>query len=662
MYPFLKLTRIPHSSLSYCSFLLDHCSSHNKSFAFLRTLHAHFIKLGFNSYSYLGNRCFDLYCEFGQINDAVKVFDEITYKNLTSWNIYLKGFLKSGHLGEACHLFDVMPVRDVVSWNTMISGFALNGFCCQAFELFVEMQGTGVRPSEFTFSIMTSIVSSPCHAKQVHSRMIRSGIDLSNVVLANSVIAMYGRLGLVDYCFGVILTMENFDVISWNSLIWACCRAGYPELSLEQFHQMRAMEFLPDQFTCSILMSVCSNLQDLGRGKQVFTLCFKLGFVSNSTVSSAAIALFSRCNRLEDSIQLFKEQDQWDSVLCNSMISSYTKHDLVEDALQLFMLTLRKNIRPTEYMISCLLSSVSIFMPVEVGNQIHSLVPKLGFESEVVVASSLVHMYAKFGFIDDALNIFNEMKIKDLVSWNTIMMGMTYNGKVPVTMKLFKELIGEPTPPDRITLAAVLRACNYGCLVDEAIKILLSMEKEFGVEPGEEHYAYAVELLSQAGMIKEAMDIIETMQCKTPSNIWRSVLSACAIHEDLCVIERVAERITKSEPQTLFPYLVLAQAYQMRGKWESSIRARKAVEQRGAKEFIGYSCVAIKNQHSAAYCKNYLSACLLQSLHFESPKAEVAQLELQQYFVDHGDELMITRMEQKRSMNQVARVLLLPTL
>ncbi|RYR49537.1 hypothetical protein Ahy_A07g036054 isoform A [Arachis hypogaea] len=61
-------------------------------------------------------------------------------------------------------------------------------------------------------------------------------------------------------------------------------------------------------------------------------------------------------------------------------------------------------------------------------------------------------------------------------------------------------------------------------------------------------------------------------------------------------------------------------------------------------------------QHSAAYCKNYLSACLLQSLHFESPKAEVAQLELQQYFVDHGDELMITRMEQKRSMNQVARI------
>ncbi|MED6170763.1 hypothetical protein PIB30_034242 [Stylosanthes scabra] len=596
MYPFLKLTRVPHSSLSYCSFLLDHCSSHNKSLGFLSTLHAHFIKLGLNSYTYLGNRCLDLYCEFGQFNDAFKVFEEITYKNLISWNVCLKGFLKSGHLGKVCHLFDVMPIRDVVSWNSLISGFAQNGYSCQAFELFVEMQRAGVRPSGFTFSIMTTIVSSPCHAKQVHSKMIRSGIDFSNVVLANSMIAMYGRLGLVDYCFGVILTMENFDIISWNSLIWACYRAGYPELSLEQFHHMRAMEFLPDEFTCSILMSVCSNLQDLGRGKQVFTLCFKLGFVSNSTVSSTAIALFSKCNRLEDSIQLFKEQDLWDSVLCNSMIFSYTKHNLVEDAFQLFMMTLRKNIRPTEYMVSCLLSSVSIFMPVEVGNQIHSMVPKLGFESEVVVASSLVHMYLKFGFIDDALNIFNEMKIKDLVSWNTIMMGMTYNGKVPVSMKLFKEFIREPIPPDRITLAAVLRACNYGSLVDQAIKILFSMEKEFGVKPGEEHYAYVVDLLSQAGMIKEAIDIIETMQCKATSNIWRSVLSACVIHEDLRVIERVAERITESEPHTLLPYLVLAQAYQLRGKWESSVRARKAVEQRVSKEFIGYSCVGIKNQ------------------------------------------------------------------
>lgn len=604
MYPFLKQTQCPHSSLSYCSLLLHQCIS-QKSLNFLKIIHAHFLKLGFDTYTYLGNHCLNLYSEFYQVNDAFKVFDDITHKNSTSWNIFLKGLLKSGHLGKACHLFDEMPVRDVVSWNSMISGYAHYGFYNHVLELFVEMQDAGVRPSGFTYSILASLVSSPYHAKQIHCRVIRSGVDLSNVVLGNSLITMYGKLGLVDYSFGVILTMKECDVISWNSLIWACHRAGHEEKALEQLYQMRAKEFLPDQFSCSILMSVCSNLRDLEKGKQVFAFCFKVGFVYNSIVSSAAIDLFSKCNRLEDSIWIFKEQDQWDSVLCNSIISSYARHDLGEDAFQHFVLTLRKNIRPTEYMVSSLLSSVSIFLPLEVGNQIHSLVHKLGFESDAVVANSLVDMYAKFGLIDDALNIFNEMKIKDLVSWNTIMMGLTYNGKVSETMDLFKELIREGTPPDRITLAAVLLACNYGNLTDEGVQIFSSMEKEFGVKPGEEHYAYVVELLSQTGKLKEAIDIVETMPNRTTSYIWRSVLSACVIHEDLRVIETVAKKIMEREPQTPLPYLVLAQAYQMRGRWESMVRMRKAVENRGPKEFIGCSWIGIKN-HVYSFPSNQL--------------------------------------------------------
>lgn len=263
MYPFLKQTQGPCSSLSYCSLLLNHCLS-QKSLNFVKIVHAHFLKLGLNTYTYLGNRCLDLYSELGHVNDALKVFEDISYKNSTSWNICLKGLLKDGQLGKACHVFDTMPVRDVVTWNSMISGYASCGFLSHALEFFVEMQGTGVRPSGFTFSILMSLVSSPSHAKQIHCRMIQSGIDLdNNVVLGNSLITMYGKLGLVEYSFGVFMTMKQFDVISWNSLIWACHRAGYHELALEQFYQMRCAELVPDQFTCSVLMSVCSNLQDL---------------------------------------------------------------------------------------------------------------------------------------------------------------------------------------------------------------------------------------------------------------------------------------------------------------------------------------------------------------------------------------------------------------
>jgi pentatricopeptide repeat protein len=230
-----------------------------------------------------------------------------------------------------------------------------------------------------------------------------------------------------------------------------------------------------------------------------------------------------------------------------------------------------------------------------VGNQIHALIPKLGFESDAVVANSLVDMYGKFGFIDDALNIFNEIKTKDLVSWNTIMMGLSYNGKVSATMELFKELIRVGVPPDRITFAAVLLACNNGSLVDEGIEIFSLMEMEFGVKAEEEHYSYIVEMLCRAGKLEEAIIIVENMPYRATPDIWRSILFACSMYADLQAIEIVATKIMERSPQTTLPYLVLAQIYQMSGRWESMVRVRKAMENRGTKELIGCSWVGIKN-------------------------------------------------------------------
>lgn len=94
------------------------------------------------------------------------------------------------------------------------------------------------------------------------------------------------------------------------------------------------------------------------------------------------------------------------------MISSYMCCGFGEDALQLFVLTLRKDIRPTEFTLSIVLSSISDLL-VEERTQVHSLVIKSGLEFDAIVASSLVEMYNKFGFIDDAVKIFNNMIGRD---------------------------------------------------------------------------------------------------------------------------------------------------------------------------------------------------------------------------------------------------------
>ncbi|XWS23649.1 hypothetical protein CRYUN_Cryun28dG0033100 [Craigia yunnanensis] len=541
----------------------------------------------------MGNRFIDLYFKVGSFNDASKVFDEINGKNIISWNIWLNGLLKFGHFEKACLVFDEMPEKDVVSWNSMISGCGVLGFWGYGLEVFKDMQNFGFRPSKFTFSILTTFVSCASQGKEIHGNVIRSGVGLSNLVIGNSLIDMYGKLGLLEYAFGVILSMEEVDVVSWNSLISSCCKSGYQDLALEQFDQMRLAGYSPDEFTVSSVIAVCTNLRNLNKGKQIFALCVKVGFISSFIVSSAIIDLFSKCNILEDSVQLFEEVEHWDSALCNSMISSYARHGSQDDALLLFVLALREDCRPTEFTFSSVLSCMT-FLSVEQGYQVHSLVIKSGFDSESIVASSLADMYAKIGLIDSAMQIFSEIHVKDLISWNTLIIVLARNGRAVETLELFQKLVRVGPAPDRITLAGVLLACRCGAFVDIGMSIFSSMEEEFGVTPCDEHYACVVDLLCHAGKLKEAFDTLEAMPFEPSFIVWKSIVLATVTYADLNFTERVAAKMIELKPQSSLPYLVLNRAYEMRGRWEGMIRVRKAMKQR-LKKIVGCSWIGIKN-------------------------------------------------------------------
>ncbi|XP_043722665.1 pentatricopeptide repeat-containing protein At1g43980, mitochondrial-like [Telopea speciosissima] len=599
----------------YCN-LIDHYLS-LKSLVLTKVIHAQLIKIGLNRHTFLGNRILDLYSKLGTLSDALQVFDDIPTKNSFTWNILLMVFVKFEQIDNAESAFYNMPNRDVVSWNSMISGYASKGLVESALRVFSEIQRVGVEPTPFTFSIVMSCVWSSQQAKEIHGNIIRSGLCLSNIVLGNSLINMYGRLSLVEYAFGVFLMMEELDVISWNSLILGCDKSGYGDLALDQFCLMLSNGYSPDHFTMSMVISICSNLGCLVKGKQVFALGIRMGSLSNSIVLSAIIDLFSKCNMLDDSVQLFEEVHRWDSAICNSMISGYARHGLAEEALQLFVLTLRENIRPTEFTLSTILSSASFLFLAELGTQIHALVLKMGLESDTIVACSLMDMYAKSGLVDSGMKIFFNMGIRDLVAWNTMLMGFAQNGCGVEALTLFEELLMCGLPPDRITLAGILLACSNGGFWDEGMSIFSSMEDKYGVIPQVEHYACMVEMMCRAGKLTEAMEIIETMPHEPSASVWGLLLRACGIHGDMKLMERVAERMLELELQSSLPYLVLVRIYGMKGRWESVARVRKAMKDRGVKKARGYSWIEIRNHvfvcnanHILHYEGKYIHAIL----------------------------------------------------
>lgn len=139
----------------------------------------------------------------------------------------------------------------------------------------------------------------------------------------------------------------------------------------------------------------------------------------------------------------------------NSMISSYTCHGYSENAVQLLVLILSEDTRPTEFTLSSVLPSICSTQ-VDHGTDVHSLVVKSGFELDTIVCSSLVHMHATLGLIDSALKIFASMAQPDLISWNTVIMALTLNGRSFKAIDTFKGLHRRGPMPDQLSLSGVI--------------------------------------------------------------------------------------------------------------------------------------------------------------------------------------------------------------
>ncbi|XP_020590725.1 pentatricopeptide repeat-containing protein At1g43980, mitochondrial-like [Phalaenopsis equestris] len=552
---------------SSSSLLIDRCLSFS-SLQSTHAVHARLLKLGLHRNTFLCNRLLHLYSRLASLPSVLRAFSDISAKNIYTWNILLSAVSKAGRPPDARKVFDEMPARDTVSWNSMMSCYAGNGLFDVAFAVFYAMRELGLRGNAYTISISASCVFSQPQAKQIHGNAIRCGFDSSSVVVGNSLINMYGKIGLVDCAYCVFRRLESPDAISWNSMISAFGDSGHGSSSFECFRSMLASGLSPDEFSISAIISVCADLKDLVKGEQV----------------------------LDDSIRLFREMERWDSATLNSVVSVYAKSGLVHEALNLFVMAVGRNVRPTEFTFASILGSNSCFGLPEQGRQIHCFVHKLGMEADVIISTALVDMYMKLGSEESATNIFSSMIFKDLISWNTMIIGLAQNGQGEEGLRKFQELLESGIKPDRITLLGVLLACSHRGMVSEGKKILYSMEEKHGIKCGIEHYSCAVEMMGRSGRLEEAIKIIETMPFKPNASMLGLLLEASSIHGSLSFTEKIAEKMMELEPQCSLPYNTLGRMYGRRGMWESMAWIWRIMEERGVKRVSECSWIGIKNQ------------------------------------------------------------------
>uniref|UniRef100_A0A0D9VYU7 Pentatricopeptide repeat-containing protein n=1 Tax=Leersia perrieri TaxID=77586 RepID=A0A0D9VYU7_9ORYZ len=550
--------------VSTLSALLSGCASLDAAAA----LHARLLKSSrlFRPV-FLANCLAAAYSRLGAASSAVALLRHAPEGNGFSWNILLGATLRSRGLLAARRVFDGMPDRDAVAYNSMMSGYVDGGHSQEAFGLVRAMLEAGVRPSGFTFSIVLSAVRGARHGVQVHAAAVRHCFAHQDFAVGNALINMYRRVGLMEHAVRVFWSMNGHDIISWNSVMSVYRDDGRSSRVFECFRLIRSHGFSVDECSLSTVLSACIDAEDLSKGDQLLAYCVKMGLLTNSLICSAVISLLCASDRLADAVWLFKGMATWDSETCNAMISGYARSGLMEQAMSLFALALQNGILPTGFTFASVLRWSSCFGLVEQGTQIHALIFKIGLEDDLIIATALVDMYCKLASLEHAKKIFSRVNFKDLVLWNTMVVGLSHNGRGKEALQVFRQMLNCNIQPDRITLSGVLSACSLEGLVKEGIEIISLFKDKYYIVPGVEHHKCVVDMLSRAGMLGEAVYFVESKLQKCIVASLSNILEASLIKRDFHMADLIAEKMIKMKTRSSLPYIVLAQSYG--AKWAS---------------------------------------------------------------------------------------------
>ncbi|XP_068658082.1 pentatricopeptide repeat-containing protein At1g08070, chloroplastic-like [Aristolochia californica] len=305
-----------------------------------RTVHGKILKAGFQFDIFIRTALIQLYCKCGDLGSGLLLFDEVSCKNVVTWNTMLAGsfncgeietaeklfsmipernvaswnaaitgYSKWGLLETARSMFDGMPERDLLSWSAMIAGYAQSRRATEAIELFQKMLHVGFRPDGIT---MVSVLLACSHigaldmGKWIHAYVDKNKLR-HDVVLGTALVDMYAKSGCIDIALQVFYSMAQRNVLSWNAIICGLAMHGYGHQALQLFTQMEQEHIQPNDITFVGVLSACSHIGLVEEGQRHFyRMKKKYRIVPKIEHYGCMVDVLGRAGLIEEAKQLVK--------------------------------------------------------------------------------------------------------------------------------------------------------------------------------------------------------------------------------------------------------------------------------------------------------------------------------------------------------------------
>ena len=201
------------------------------------------------------------------------------------------------------------------------------------------------------------------------------------------------------------------------------------------------------------------------QGKLVHDRIIRHGNGLDDIVSCCLVDMYVKCGALKEGEKML-DGNITSIATWAVMISGYIEHGDLNNALDVYQKLTQQGIKPSKVVFLCILKACTNNANLNQGILIHYHMVESGFETDVVLGSSLVHMYTNCGSLCDAYKIFDELPQRDVVLWGAMIHGHVKQGHDLLSLELFERMQKDGMKPNEFIFPCIIKACrNLGALV-----------------------------------------------------------------------------------------------------------------------------------------------------------------------------------------------------
>lgn len=410
--------------------ILKACSA--TSFKHGQSLHASVVKLGVESCTSIGNSIMDFYA-------------------------------KNGHIDSTFNVLSSIKIKDSVSWNIMICGYIDHGCFDKGMCAFTQARGEGFEPNVSTLVLAVQVIRKIrmlCEGEKMHGYMIKSDF-LAVRSVGNAVLCMYADMGM-EFARKVFDEMCDKDVVAWSVMVSGYVKSNEARVGLGIFKEMvLELSSEVDGQTIVSVLKACTDLKDVIMGRMLHGFVLRKGFDCDLFLGNSLVDMYSKCNDPDSALQAWKDMPLKNIVSWNSILSGLVFNEKHSEALDLFSSMKTAGIEPDAVTLVNILQLCRYFDDPLICKCIHNVIIRRNHELNELVVNTLIDVYAKCNLIFIAEKLFNSMRIRDTVSWSTMIAAFAHCGLPDEAIGVYHEMIHAQVKPNAITILNLIEACSH---------------------------------------------------------------------------------------------------------------------------------------------------------------------------------------------------------